>query len=99
MQASSHASEQRACVHNPLTHTHIVPRTTQGDMAAIKARALAALRSRRRRMARLPRGSDAGRDPESFCLASIAVTKKPLARSHPYYESTLPSLSFTTFWA
>ncbi len=46
-----------------------------------------------------PAGRAPGVTHESFCLASAAVTKKPLARSRPYYESTLPSLSFTTFWA
>jgi len=46
-----------------------------------------------------PAGRAPGVTHESFCLPSAAVTKKPMARSRPYYDSTLPSLFVITFWA
>lgn len=45
-----------------------------------------------------PAGRALGVTHESFCLSSAAVTKKPLARLRPSYDSEASLLSLSTIW-
>ena len=85
----------------PLTHTysylHAPPHRTMWSLFRLALLLLCAVAAVA--WQDYPAGRAPGVTHESFCLPSAAVTKKPLARSRPYYDSTLPSSFVITFWA